>query len=721
VIELSKTAEPEKVLQDLYKSTPMRTTFGIIMLALVDGEPRMLSLKQALRVYLDHRLEVVRRRVEFDLAKARQRAHILEGLRIALKFLDEVIEMIRKAPDADTARDRLMKRFKLSEIQAQAILDMQLRRLAALERKKIEDEYKELQALIKDLEALLKSPARMRKLVADDLRLVKETYGDRRRTQLARLGVGVKTATMPVLTASALLPEQEVWVAATAEGLISRTHDEKPPRISGTAAPRHLVRVNSRDTLFLVSESGEAAGIPVHSLIETDTPSEGTPLHKASALADGETLAAIFSLPEKEKRAAGWYVLTCTRQGLVKKTAIEELPGPTGKSFTIVKVNEDDRLGWVRLTDGKAELLLATADGMAIRFSEDEVRPMGQVAAGVGGIKLGARDEVIGMELVPKKGEVMLVSSDGKAKRIEPAQFPVQGRYGQGVIAWKLPRSSQVVGMAAGKANFRVTLLLDKLAPKAIRLDEAPLQARSAAGKNLLELKAGYQVLGLSMPWIPPRPVEGGASQPEQDVFEDEDAAPKKIEGEQLTLGLEATPKSAKAAPKPAVETKRTRSKPTAGESSAAKPTRSASAKARAAKTTPAKTTPPKATPTKTTPSKSTPAKTTPAKTTPPKATPTKTTPAKTTQPKATPAKSTPTKPAPAKATPAKSTPTKPAPAKATPAKTSPTQKPAGGVKKPPASTAKPSRTTASKPKTTSASKTTPAQRKKKTAPPAAS
>ena len=623
MIELSKTAEPEKVLQDLYKSTQMRTTFGIIMLALVDGEPRMLSLKQALRVYLDHRLEVVRRRAEFDLAKARQRAHILEGLRIALKYLDEVIELIRKAPDAEVARERLMKRFKLSEVQALAILDMPLRRLAALERKKIEDEYKELQAIIKDLEALLKSPTKMRTVVADELRQVKETYGDRRRTQIARLGAGEKTATSFVLTASALLPEQEVWVAATAEGLISRTHDDKPPRISGTTAPRCLVQVNTRDTLFLVSERGEAAGIPVHSLPETENPQEGTPLHKACALAEGDKLAAIFSLPAKEERLTGWFVFTCTRQGLVKKTAIEEMPGPTGKSFTIVKVNEDDQLGWVRLTDGKAEVLLATADGMAIRFSEDEVRPMGLVAAGVGGVKLGARDEVVGMELIPQKGEILLVASDGKAKRIEPAQFPSQGRYGSGVIAWKLPRTSQVVGLAAGKANFRVTLLLDKLAPKAMRLDEAPLQARAAAGKSILELKAGYQVLGLSIPWLPPRPVEGGRQKPVRDVFEDEEPMPKKVEVEQLAFGLEEAATTPKAAPKRAVAAKPSLSEPA---KTATRRTKSYATGYRPVKhttaTKPAKSTPAAIKPAKSSPSASKPAKSTPATAKPAKSTP---------------------------------------------------------------------------------------------------
>jgi DNA gyrase subunit A len=537
VVELTRTAEPEKVLQDLYKRTAMRSTFGIIMLALVDGEPRMLSLKQALRVYLDHRLVVIRRRGEYELEKARARLHILEGLRVALKHLDEIIDLIKKAPDADIARDRLMKRYRLSEIQAQAILDMQLRRLAALERKKIEDEYRELLAQIKQLESLLHSPLKMRQTVAAELRQVKNDYGDRRRTQITRLGAGAKSV-LPVLTATDLLPEQTVWVSATNDGLVSRTLDEKPPRISGTAAPRFLLQVNTRDTLFLVTEKGEAAGIPVQTLPEAENPQDGAPAHKVSALTEDDNLAALFTLPPKEERLEGWYVFTATQQGMLKKTALEELPGPTGNSITLVKVNEDDKLGWVRLTDGKAEILLVTADGMAIRFHEDEVRPMGLVAAGVGGIKLGARDLVIGMELVPRRGDILLLTSDGKAKRIATNQFPRQGRYGQGVIAWKLPRSSQLVGVAAGKPSTRITLLLDKLSPKAMRMDEAPLQTRVASGKPVIDLKAGYQVLGLSIPWAVPRAVAG-----EKDVSEKEIEVPeepeqeKPPEVEQLSFG----------------------------------------------------------------------------------------------------------------------------------------------------------------------------------------
>jgi DNA gyrase subunit A len=502
VIELSKSANPEPVLQELYRLTPLRSTFGIIMLALVDGEPRMLSLKQALRVYLDHRITVIRRRAEFDLERARQRIHILEGLRIALKHLDEVIALIRNAPDVDVARARLMKRFKLSEIQAQSILDMQLRRLAALERKKIEEEYKEVLTQIKSLEALLRSPLKMRQLAAEELRAVKEAYGDRRRTQILRLGEGAKATAM--LTATDMLPEKATWVSAMPNGSLSRSLEDKPPRLSGTASPKWSVRVHTRDTLYLVSEQGDAAAVLAHSLPETENPAEGSPLHKACALPEGSQLAALFALPPKDERPEGWFVLAATRLGMIKKTAVAEFPGPSTRTFSLVKVSEEDTFGWARLTDGKAEIIIATADGMAIRFSEEEVRPMGMVAGGVNGIKLQGRDEVVGMEIVPHKGEILLVAADGKGKRLAPDQFPRQGRYGLGVMAWKLPRTTQLAGIASGMGSDRVTLVMNKLAPKALRFDEVPLQTRAAQGKSIIDLKAGDRVIDLITPWEAP-------------------------------------------------------------------------------------------------------------------------------------------------------------------------------------------------------------------------
>jgi DNA gyrase subunit A len=504
VIELTKTADPHTILRDLYKHTPMQSTFSIIMLALVDGEPRLLSLKQALRVYLDHRLEVIRRRSEYELDKARQRVHILEGLRVALKNLDEVITMIRRAPDAETARTRLEKRFKLTQVQAQAILDMQLRRLASLERKKIETEYQEVLALIKSLELLLRSPKKMRQVAIEELEAVKTTFGDRRRTQIAQLKPGDTTS--PLTTAD-LAPDQTVWLTINADGQISRTADDRPPRQSGTDAPKWLLKVNTRDTLYLVCEDGKAAALLLHSVPEANQTGAGIHFGKISALTESDRLAAVFTLPPKSQLAEDWFILSTTRQGMLKKSALSDLPGPSANTFILVRVNDGDSLGWVRLTDGKSEVLLLTALGLAIRFSEADIRPMGLVAAGVMGIKLQENDEVVGLELLKRTSEVFMVATDGSAKRVTAAQFPVQGRYGQGVVAWKLPAKVRVAGMAVGKGSTRITLHLKKLAAKMIRLDIAPLQGRAARGKIIQELKAGDFLTGVTVPWEVERPI----------------------------------------------------------------------------------------------------------------------------------------------------------------------------------------------------------------------
>jgi DNA gyrase subunit A len=239
----------------------------------------------------------------------------------------------------------------------------------------------------------------------------------------------------------------------------------------------------------------------MHGIPEVDKPSQGVHYSKVSALSDGDNLAAVLALPPKVERADDWYVITATRQGMVKKSALSEFPGPSADTFTLVRVNDSDRLGWLRLTDGKSEVLMVTASGMAIRFSEEHVRPMGLVAAGVMGIKLGGSDEVVGMEVLPNKGEVFMVASDGSAKRVKVEQFPKQGRYGQGVVAWKLPAKVKVVGMTVGKGTTKVTMFLWRLAPKMTRLDAAPLQGRPARGKKIQKLKIGDEIISLSIPW----------------------------------------------------------------------------------------------------------------------------------------------------------------------------------------------------------------------------
>jgi DNA gyrase subunit A len=284
---------------------------------------------------------------------------------------------------------------------------------------------------------------------------------------------------------------------------------DKLPRQSGSEAPGWLLHTNTRDTLYLIAEDGEAAAIPVHSIPEAQKPSKGTPIPVVSPLTDRHKLAAILTLPPKNDLAEGWYVLTATRGGMVKKTEVTEFPGPAAKPFTLVKVNDGDRLGWVKISNGKSDVLLVTTRGMAIRFSEEDVRPMGLVAAGVMGIKLKVGDEVIGMDLLPARYEVFMLASNGKAKRVPPSDFPTQGRYGQGVTTWKLPTAVRLVGMAVGKGTTRATFHLAKYAAKMARLDDAPTRKRTAQrGAEVVEVRTGDRIVGFGVPWKVPRPVK---------------------------------------------------------------------------------------------------------------------------------------------------------------------------------------------------------------------
>ena len=541
VIELSKSADANKVLTKLYKRTQMQGTFGIITLALVNGEPRLLSLKQALKVFIEHRLEVVRRRSEHDLAKAQARAHVLEGLRIALENLDEVIQLIRDSRDVDSARSKLMKSYKLSEIQANAILDMPLRRLATLERKKIETEYKETQALIKSLEDLLASPKKMLAVISTELTEVKEAYGGRRLTQLVEVGKGA--AKGGALTASELEADKTVWVGINDKGQISRSLENKSPRPSGKDAPRFMLQASSRDTLLLIAENGKAAAIAVHALPEAEALSDGEAVSRVTALKPSETLAAVLALPPEDQRPDG-YLVTVSAAGVVKKSEIGEMPGPVAQSVRLAGVKKDDRLVAAMFTDGQQELFIATRDGMAIRFKEEEVRAMGLTASGVSGVKLKAKDEVVAAMVLDPAEPVTLVASDGRAKNVKVADFPLQGRYGQGVIAWKFDGQQTLAGAANQKGTTRATLHLYKLAAKSIRLDEPPVGSRQANGKELVDLREDDQVLALTVPGS----VAASAKK----------ARPKKA------ASAKASSKKAAAKKKPTAEKKASRGKKTA-------------------------------------------------------------------------------------------------------------------------------------------------------------
>jgi DNA gyrase subunit A len=541
VIELSKNADTEKTLEGLYKRTQMQNTFSIIMLALVDGEPRLLSLKNALMVYIRHRLEIIKRRSEYDLDRAQKRLHILEGLRIALDHLDEVIDLIRRSRTAESAHANLMKTYKLSDEQTTAILDMPLRRLAALERKKIEDEYREVQKLIRDLEGLLKSPKRMRTVVGEELTAIKEKFGDRRRTQIVELAEGAKLRDM--LTASDLVPEHQTWVNLDAEGRISRTPEGKDARLWGSTAARLVLEGNTRDTLYLVSASGETAAVAMHAIPEAELADQGAKVASVSPFTNGSKVTAMFSLPPEALQREDWYVMTVSRQGLVKKTSLSELPGPAAQTFELARTKDDDEIGWVLITSGQDEIMLAASSGMVIRFSEEEVRPMGLLAAGVNGIKLKGDEEVVGAVVFTPAYEVFLLTSGGIAKRVQADQFPTQGRYGQGVIGWKLGADERLVGIAQNKPNFEVGVHLARLAAKRIRLDDAKIRTRPASGNSVIDnLKEG--VTWLTVPWSVPDGVlgEGAASrrtrpEPPKEEPPKEKSEPK---AEQIAMDLDA-------------------------------------------------------------------------------------------------------------------------------------------------------------------------------------
>ena len=497
VIELNKAADAEKILRDLYKKTPLEATFSINLLALVEGQPRLLTLKQALKVYLEHRIEVVKRRCEFDLRKALERLHILEGLRIAIKNLDEVIATIRASQDSDQAKERLMKKFKLSPIQAQAILDMPLKRLAALERKKIELEYKEISERVKELEELLKSPTKMRLEIGKELTEIRDRYQDRRRTQIVSLQKGKEAHEL--LTVQDVTPAENTWVGMTLDGRIFRTNTDAAPRTSGKEAPVLLLRVDTHQLLYIVAKNGKCATLAVHVIPGVEKPEDGATFHKICSLDEKDIPLRIFSLPANTA-LEDKVIITLSKAGLIKKSALADLPGASSQPFALAKVNEGDELVDVLVSEEGAEYLVATSEGMAIRFAGSEVRSMGLVAAGVNAIKLPKEAVTVGLLDLENVDELLFIGSDGSGCRMVKNDFPVQGRYGQGVVIGKWKSGSKVVGLIGGKKNQPLTIFMKKAAAKAMRMDIIPLGKRGSTAKVLLEVKTGNGVEKVTRP-----------------------------------------------------------------------------------------------------------------------------------------------------------------------------------------------------------------------------
>jgi len=497
VIELTKSANPESILKTLYKRTTMQSTFGINILALVKGRPHKLSLKQSLKVFIDHRLEVVKRRGEYELKKAQDRLHVLDAYLTALENLDDVIDTIRRSQRVETARNNLMRKFGLDELQANAILDMPLRRLAALERRKIEEEHKEVTHRIKELKGLLRSAKKMRGVVIDELKEVRERYADPRRTQIIQMDEG-ETAVDLVTTAD-VMPEEQVWIAVSRDNTIARTNQDKSFRQWGIDAPKLVLRTTTHQTVYLVAENGEAAALSVHALPIADEPEKGVSIASITPFSGKFNLQYLFSIPSNTDEEDGFF-MTVSRQGMVKRSLLSELPGPSAHLVTLAKINDGDALSTIVFTKGGEDIILGSRNGMGIRFNEEDARPMGLVAAGVNGMKLRGDDEVISAAVANRRGELLLVTNRGRAKRMNPAVFPTQGRYGYGVISWKLPKGEIVIGMMFGLLTHNGVLHFEEAASRLLRVTDAPSANRTQRGDIVIDVKKGDEILDMTVP-----------------------------------------------------------------------------------------------------------------------------------------------------------------------------------------------------------------------------
>ncbi len=438
VLELKTDVNPEIVLNNLYKHTQMQETFGVIMLALVDGQPKVLNLKQILQHFVDFRHEVVVRRLKFDLDKAEKRAHILEGLRICINNIDEIVTIIKKSKDPHVAKEALMKRFKLSEIQAQAILDMRLQRLTGLERDKIEAEYKEVMAEIKRLKELLASKPKRMELIAGELLQLKEKFGDERRTEIV-----AKTGEFSV---EDMIAEEDMVITISHSGFIKRFPVSGYRRqtrggrgATGATAKEddfleHLFIAGTHDYVLFFTDKGRCHWIKVYDIPQAGKGSKGRAIVNMLTLEQNEKVAAYVAVKEFDEKH---FVAFATKQGVIKKTALTEFSNPRKGGINAITIDDKDALIEAKITDGTADIMLGTEQGQAIRFHESEVREMGRTAGGVKGIDLEKGDAVVGMVMLKRDASILVVSEHGYGKRSELRDYKVQHRGGSGLITMK--------------------------------------------------------------------------------------------------------------------------------------------------------------------------------------------------------------------------------------------------------------------------------------------
>ena len=496
VIELKRDARPQVILNLLFKHTQMQDTFGIIMLALVNGEPKILTLKQCLEEYIKHRKEVILRRTKFELDKAEARAHILEGLRIAIDNIDEVIEIIRSS--YDDAKERLMERFGLSDIQAQAILDMQLKRLSGLQREKIEEEYQELMKLIAHLKEILSNEQLVYNIIKEELLEIKEKYGDERLTKIV--------AAEGEFNEEDLIKEEQTVVALTHFGYIKRMPVDtyKSQRrggkgITGIATReedfvKEIFTASTHDTILFFSNLGKMYRLRGFEIPEAGRTAKGTAIVNLLNLDAGEKISAIIPI---QNYADGKYILMSTKSGLIKKTPLKEYDSARKTGLLGITLKEDDELIDVRLTDGEDNVVLVTKKGLSITFDEKDVRPVGRTAQGVIGMRLDSDDCVIGMEpiIVGSKAFLLAITENGFGKRTEVDEYRVQNRGGRGVITYKItPKTGDIVGIKIVSGEEDVMLITDTGTIIRMKVSEISVLGRATQGVTLMRTNDGKVV-----------------------------------------------------------------------------------------------------------------------------------------------------------------------------------------------------------------------------------
>jgi DNA gyrase subunit A len=505
VVEIKRDGSPHTVMQQLFKHTALQTSFSANMLALVDGQPQTLGLKRMLEHYITYRREIVRRRTEFDLARARERAHILEGLKIALDNLDEVIKTIRASVDTDAARAALVKRFKLSEAQANAILEMQLRRLAALERKKIEDEYEAVIRLIAELEDLLANPRKVLMAIRDELDELIRKYGNDRKTR-------IESDANRELTAEDLVAAEDVVVTLSQRGYIKRQQigTFRSQRRGGKGklamitreedAVRHLMVANTHDNILFFTNRGRVFITKVHTLPEASRQAKGLPIiNLPGVMVDqGEYVSAIITIPQFE---ADHYMAMATRGGMIKKTSLAEYAKIRSNGLIAISLVEGDELRWVGLTDGQNDIILATRNGQAARFHETEVRPMGRDTRGVTGIRLRGDDEVIGMEVVAPSAELLVVTEQGYGKRTVLDDFPVKHRATGGVIANSLNAETGKVAAVrvVGREDEELMLITEEGTILRTEVSSVNRYRRASRGVTVMKPGEGDRIVSIAV------------------------------------------------------------------------------------------------------------------------------------------------------------------------------------------------------------------------------